>query len=125
MRRLLAIALTLLFSLPLISPLLALSGGASANLPICCRRNGAHHCMGNMAMDPFGPGLKLIPRPERCGAFPQATNAVPHLQLAAPAASLLFAEAVSHPSVKPQTQALARIALDRSRHKRGPPVSLL
>jgi hypothetical protein len=124
-RRLLAITLSLLFSFPLISPLFALTGDASANLPICCRRNGAHHCGVNMAMNTSGSGLKLIPRPEHCPAYPQATNAVPHLQLAVPTASLLFAEAVSHPSVKPQIQALARIARDRSRHKRGPPVSLL
>ena len=37
------------------------------------------------------------------------------------AASLIFAEIVSHPTVKPQTEARARVALDLSRQKRGPP----
>src|SRR6185437_12395136 len=43
-RRLLALSLLLLFSFPLVSPLLALSSNSDANLPVCCRRNGVHHC---------------------------------------------------------------------------------
>ncbi len=104
MRRLLAIALFFLVSFPLISPLFALTGGPQANLPACCRRNGAHHCMGTMRMpDSADQTIKLAP----------------------PAAALLFAEVVGHPAVRPQVQARARVSLDRSRHKRGPPVTLL
>jgi hypothetical protein len=47
-RRLLAISLLLLFSFPLVSPLLALSANPETNLPACCRRDGKHHCQMNM-----------------------------------------------------------------------------
>ncbi len=126
MRRLLAIALFFLVSFPLISPLFALTGGPQANLPACCRRNGAHHCMGTMRMpDSADQTIKLASKPARCPAFPQFSSSIPHIQLAPPAAALLFAEVVGHPAVRPQVQARARVSLDRSRHKRGPPVILL
>lgn len=48
MRRLLAIALVVLFWLPAVSALLP--GAQDASLPACCRRNGAHHCVMAMAM---------------------------------------------------------------------------
>ena len=46
MRRLLAIALLVLLGMPLASSMLALGTGSvsEANVPICCRRGGAHHC---------------------------------------------------------------------------------
>jgi hypothetical protein len=125
-RRFIAIALFFLVSFPLISPLLALTGSFQANLPACCRRNGAHHCTASMQMPGSADApIKLAPRPERCPAFPQFSNSIPHIQLAAPTAALLFAEVVSHPAVRPQTQASARVSLDRARQKRGPPVILL
>ena len=125
MRRLLAIALCLFFSSSLISPLLALTAGPGANLPACCRRNGAHHCTGNMPMaGDSATGSKLTPIPERCPAFPQLVNSAPHTQLAAPAASLLFASVIRYPCIRRQTEPRARIALDLSRHKRGPPTLL-
>ena len=48
-----------------------------------------------------------------------------HGDLSFQAASLIFAEIVSHPAIKAQTQARARVALDLSRQKRGPPADLL
>ncbi|MGH9596895.1 MAG: hypothetical protein ACRD3K_08875, partial [Edaphobacter sp.] len=45
MRRLLSIALLAVFGLPFVSPLFALTATSDANLPVCCRRNGRHHCM--------------------------------------------------------------------------------
>jgi hypothetical protein len=48
-----------------------------------------------------------------------------HGDLSCLAASLIFAEIVSHPTIKLQTQARARVALDISRQKRGPPTDLL
>jgi hypothetical protein len=121
-RRLLGITLLLLFSLPLISCALALSASSGANLPACCRRNGAHHCMGNMQQaDLASPGIHLSPVPQRCPAWPAAITKVRHGDLSLYTASLIFAEIVSHPTLKTQTEARARVALDRSRHKRGPP----
>jgi len=125
-RRILGIVLLLLFSLPLISPVLAVVAGSDANLPACCRRAGAHHCM--RMMQPTGssvPGTTVAAIPQHCPAFPAVITQVRHGDLSFHAASLIFAGIVSHPTVKPQTQARARVALDRSRQKRGPPSDLL
>jgi hypothetical protein len=126
-RRVLTFALLLLFSLPLISPLLALTANSDANLPACCRRNGAHHC--TRATHPTDPsadaGINLSAIPQHCPAYPAVVTSARHSDLAFHTASLIFAGIVSHPTVKPQTHARARIALDISRQKRGPPTDLL
>jgi hypothetical protein len=125
-RRLLAVSLLLLFSLPLISPLFALTANSDTNLPACCRRNGAHHCMMKLQhTESSGTEVTLSTIPQRCPAFPAVVTPVKHGDLSFPTASLIFAEIVSNPSVKIQTQARARVALDRSRQKRGPPSDLL
>jgi hypothetical protein len=122
MRRLIGITLLLLFSSPLISPLLALTASTAANLPACCRRNGAHHCMMNMQQaESSSSGINVSTIPQKCPSYPAAVTSVQHGDLSLHTASLIFAEIVSHPSVKTQTQARARVALDRSRQKRGPP----
>jgi hypothetical protein len=72
-----------------------------------------------------GSGVRLSAIPQRCPAFPAVVTQIKHGDLSLHAASLIFAEIVSHPSVKTQTQARARVALDRSRQKRGPPSQLL
>jgi hypothetical protein len=66
-----------------------------------------------------GPSLSAIP--QKCPAYPAAVTPIQHRDLASHAASLIFAEIVSHPSVTTQTEARARVALGRSRQKRGPP----
>lgn len=124
-RRALSIVLLLLFSLPLISPVLALTA-SDANLPACCRRNGAHHCAKIMQpKESSGSGFSFSAIPQRCPVYPAVVIPVRHGDLTFHAPSLIFTEAVSHPSVRPQTQARARIALDLSRQKRGPPTNLL
>ena len=124
MRRLISIMLLLIFSLPLISPVLALAATSEANLPACCRRNGAHHCTGLMRQTESS-GQSLSATPQRCPAYPAVVTSVRHGDLSFQAASLIFAEIVSHPTLKLQTEARARVALDRSRQKRGPPTDLL
>jgi hypothetical protein len=125
-RRLLSTVLLLLFSLPLISPLLALTANSDANLPACCRRNGAHHCTRvTPPADPSAPGINLSTIPQHCPAYPAVITQARHGDLSFHAASLIFAGIVSHPTVKPQTQARARVAFDISRQKRGPPTDLL
>jgi hypothetical protein len=125
-RRLIGITLLLLFSLPLISPVLALGASSEANLPACCRRNGAHHCAMRMHQaESSGNGTTFSAIPQRCPAYPAMVTSVRHGDLSFYTASLIFAEIVSHPSVKAQTQARARVALDRSRQTRGPPTNLL
>jgi hypothetical protein len=125
-RRILSIALLFVFSFPLISPLLALTAGSEMNLPACCRRNGAHHCAG--MMDPAqssNGGTNLSAIPQRCPAYSAVVASVRHGNLSFQAASLIFAEIVSHPAIKFQTEARSRVALDRARQKRGPPTELL
>jgi hypothetical protein len=124
-RRVLSFALLLLFSLPLISPLLALTANSDAILPACCRRNGAHHC--TQAMHPADPsaGINLSAIPQHCPAYPAVVTSAHHSDLAFHAASFIFAGILSHPTVRPQTYARARIALDISRQKRGPPTDIL
>lgn len=63
--------------------------------------------------------------PQRCPAYPAVVTPVRHGDLSFLTASLIFAEILSHPAVKIQTQARARVALDRSRQMRGPPSHLL
>jgi hypothetical protein len=124
-RRVLSFALLLLFSLPLISPLLALTATSDANLPACCRRNGAHHCTSMAGPTDPPAGINLAAIPQHCPAYPAVVTSARHGDLSFHAASLIFAGIVSHPTVKPQTQARARVALDISRQKRGPPTDLL
>jgi hypothetical protein len=125
MRRALSFALLLLFSFPLILPLLAITAGSEANLPACCRRNGAHHCIGKMQPASSESGTNLSGVPQRCSAFPAAITQARHSDLSFQSASLIFAEIISHPAIKPQIQARARVAFDRSRQQRGPPTQLL
>jgi hypothetical protein len=114
----------MLFALPAVSPLFALTPTLEAHLPACCRRAGAHHCMATMQM-PDAKTPTFAPVPACCRSYPQHTVAVAHTDLATPTSALLFAEIVSHPALHRQTQARARVALDRARHKRGPPQASL
>ena len=125
-RRVLSIVLLAVFSLPLISPVLALAADSDVNLPACCRRNGAHRCV--RTMRPVGATsseTSVSDVPRHCPAYPAVVTPVRHGDLSFHAASLIFAGVVSHPTVKPQTQARARVALDLSRQKRGPPADIL
>jgi hypothetical protein len=125
-RRLLSLALLLVFSLPLISPVLALSDGSDLNLPACCRRNGAHHCAGRTQPKASrASGARLSSIPQRCPGYPAVLAQIRHGDLSFQTTSFIFAEIVGHPALKLQTQARARVALDRSRQQRGPPQQLL
>src|SRR5258705_11580827 len=91
-RRVLSFTLLLLFSLPLISPVLALTAGSDADLPACCRRNGAHHCT-SMTRSPQPPGseVSLSAIPQHCPAYPAVITHVRHGDLSFHPASLIFA----------------------------------
>jgi len=121
-RRLLAISLLLLFGLPMVSPLLALTSSSDANLPACCRRNGKHHCMMDMEMlQAMQNGTQASVLPMKCPMYPRAITTTQHHELSFNAASLVFAEIISHPALHPQTEARARVSLFCARQKRGPP----
>lgn len=128
MRRLGSILLLAVFFLPLLSPLLALGQDADVGLPLCCRRNGAHHC----AMSMRERTERADHHPEfqsplqSCPYCPVTVAPVHPDPLSSPGTSqAIFAGIVSHPANTPQTESKWRIARDRSRQKRGPPASAL
>jgi hypothetical protein len=124
-RRALSLVLLLAFSLPLLLPALALAQGPDANLPLCCRKNGKHHCAMMAGTTTPKPGVNASAVPQRCPFYPALVTPQSHLELASPLRAAAFAEIVNHPALRPQTEARARIALDCARHKRGPPSHLL
>lgn len=120
MRRLLASAIVLAFFSPLIAPAFTATVD-QAELPACCRREGAHHCMMyRMAMGRMAWPYRVIQ--DKCPYSPFA-----HLSIlmfhgffgeASPWAELRMpveAAAVG------QAEAGYRISWLRSRQKRGPP----
>lgn len=122
MRRLLAISLLTLFALPFALPLFA-SGASDANLPICCRRDGKHHCAAMAIGASQGNSMRTVG--EKC-PYSIAPPAVLVLPTFTPStAASVFAGIVRHPATAPQTEAQQRISFDRSRQKRGPPVQSL
>ncbi len=130
--RFLSILLVVLFGLPLVTPLLALTGAqmeSDGNLPACCRRLGAHHCSMSAAERQAlaSPTRQFAPPPERC-PFRNTALAAPGQNPHAPAlpVSGLFSAVVTHPAGAAQAESRRRIARERTRHKRGPPaLSLL
>jgi hypothetical protein len=123
LRKLVAILLLAAFGLPFAPQLFAATGQSESNLPACCRRNGKHHCMMSMAERHEVANTKPEFRAplDKCPYAP-ATVANSHRSTnGLSASSVIFAELLSHPSVRPQTASKWRIARDRSRSKRGPP----
>jgi hypothetical protein len=118
-RRLLAISLLALFALPFALPLFG-ANAAEAELPVCCRRNGKHHCemMREMAAQ---QGSSMSTVGERCPySFAPPAIVVPAVYAPSASASI-FAGIVRHPAAAAQTEAQFRISFDRARQKRGPP----
>jgi hypothetical protein len=124
-RRLLALSLLLLFSFPLVSPLLALSTGSDANLPACCRRNGAHHCqMKVQRPDTSAHQVTVSTLSTKCPFYPKPATLVRHQDARLHASSRLLAESVNHSTVKAPSCTPVRVALDAAWQKRGPPTHL-
>jgi hypothetical protein len=118
-RRLLAISLLLLFSLPLIAPLFALQADGGGTLPACCRRNGTHHC--SMQMPGKLQGMHLSAVRERCPANPKAATFMKRNDLSLQILTLALSAALVHSAEEAQAKAGARMALYRAQHQRGPP----
>jgi hypothetical protein len=122
-RKFLSILLLAFFGLSFMSPLFALGTDVQSNAPACCRRNGAHHCLGNITEHSgfSKQGIQVGALARRCPYFPNAVAAThPHL-LAPETSAAVFAGIVSHPTGIAQTESKRRISCDRSRQKRGPP----
>ena len=123
-RKLLSLLLLAVFSLPLLLPALALAQGPESNLPACCRRNGAHHCMMSAEqMQRLLNGIKASAPHSHCPLYPAAITPLRHVDLAAPTASpaLTSILRVAMEPVHTETRAIA--APDNTHHPRGPPYS--
>ncbi|HZY64240.1 MAG TPA: hypothetical protein VFE38_17110 [Edaphobacter sp.] len=123
MRRLLAISLLLLFGLPLVSPLFALSTNPDANLPACCRRNGAHHCTMNLeharTLTNSAPSFTA---PSRCPFYPGIVPAVQHNDARLHKTVTLHATFENlAAAANPADHVFVRVLLDTAWQKRGPP----
>jgi len=123
LRKLLSILLLAVFALPLVSPLVTLRTDAESGVPACCRRNGKHHCLVNMAehAEAAQHGVYFTAPAEKCAYCPSAVAAAHPSLLAAGISAAVYASLVSHPVGDAQTESKRRISHDRSRQKRGPP----
>jgi hypothetical protein len=121
MQRMLAITMAFLFGFTLAAPLFAFD--TANGLPECCRRNGRHHCMGEMVSDPGARTISAVA--PKCPNWPKSTPAPSPNSLACAQARSLGTPLYAHPESAPQTEARYRIAFSRSRQKRGPPAILL
>ncbi|HEY0795354.1 MAG TPA: hypothetical protein VGD64_06195 [Acidisarcina sp.] len=116
MRRALSIWMVVLFSLPLIAP--AFASEAEANVPVCCRRHGVHHCMA-MSSDPG----KQSSVGAKCPMSAASSYTLQLHPVFAAQPQSAWSPMVAHPASKAQTEARYRIAFSRSRQKRGPPAA--
>jgi hypothetical protein len=116
-RRFLSIALVLLLGMPLFASFVA-AQGQSANLPACCRRNGAHRCMemATMAASYAQPRVHAI-----CPALPRNQASVQTGVWSHSSVQQSATRLDARPAAVAQAEAGYRIAATRSCHKRGPP----
>jgi hypothetical protein len=125
MRRLLSICLFAAVLLPSLAPLLSMGAAAETTLPACCRRDGKHHCMGNMAVAAAADGQTRVQAPREICPYQQRALVVAHQQLSVAAVPVETAAIrLRQPSTPAQAECLRRISFDRSRQKRGPPTLL-
>jgi len=119
MRRLLAVALLLAFTSPLVLPLFAATVDPEASLPACCRRHGHHHCAMMMAMLAAmnHPAFSAPP----CPLYP--TAATPVRTAPAYIAALPSLSVANHrePAPPAATPLRAKLDLAPSHFTRGPP----
>src|SRR5262249_4552941 len=116
--RIWATLLVAVFSFMLIDPTVFATRG-EAKHPICCRSNGKHRCgMSGQHEGQSGPAFQA----GRCSWFNVQPSTPPASDLATSTpAPMIFADVVSHPTPRPQVDAMGRIAFDRTSLKRGPP----
>jgi hypothetical protein len=126
MRRALALALVLFFSLGPLSATLQADG--DSRLPACCRRHGKHHCamggqMSVAAMLASSGATPIVTAPAHCPYFPN------YLAQSMAPVSALAPTPVAIPAARVQThspspiRATVRLTPLRARSSRGPPHS--
>ena len=124
MRRGFSIFLMLMFGLGPLSSLI--DGSEDSNLPACCRRQGAHHCvMAAMATETQSGKTPKMSAPMTCPRFPGAIAMLSTVKLALAASSQTCDEmrAFEYLRVAAQTSQLSKPA--QTHAGRGPPASSL
>ena len=117
MRRFVSIVFLLLCSLGPLSALLP--GSEESQLPACCRRHGAHHCM--MALAEQAGGGHVVTAPARCPRYHRVSAATAGVYT--PSTGLGVARAIEAAAIPAGSQT---IALRRAwtEGNRGPPALL-
>jgi hypothetical protein len=125
LRKLLSIFVLAILGLPVVLPLFAWSAVSGAHLPLCCRKNGTHHCIDSMSGNVVTHALEFAAPARKCPCFPRAFTASFSHAYKPSTANLIFASLASHPAGIAQTESKWRISRDRTRQKRGPPSNSL
>ena len=120
-RRLLAISLLLLFNLPLVSPLLAQAATSDANLPACCRRNGAHHCNMQMPSASASNDPAFTSIPEKCPAYPRPATLIRVTHAQVQAQTAVADSTATAASVALHVETASKAVIKSPHQKRGPP----
>jgi len=123
MRRALSILLVLFFSLGPLAATLWASG--ETRLPVCCRRQGAHHCAMSVGEAAMAAAIdvhqRFVRTPSTCPAFPVATAATTSGPQALTSTPVSLAVLLAQPHSSAAGRAVARISQIRTRSGRAPP----
>jgi len=79
LRKLVAIGLLALLGVAFFPYLVAGLSATETKLPACCRKQGRHHCMGDMLHQDASSKTSVAGTPERCPYYPAAIGAAVHL----------------------------------------------
>jgi hypothetical protein len=122
MRRVMASLVAVLFGWLLILPVFAASN--QSNLPLCCRKNGKHHCAMGSIQSP-GSESAIATLGQKCPYLPHAIAAA-HSESYAPAnVPFSLSGLIGHSAALPRTEAGYHVSFHRSTTDRGPPLSSL
>lgn len=123
MRRFIAVFLLVILASSLSEPLFAFSSNTDGALPVCCRRDGTHHCALGHKMEMTQSGNQVSTIVAKCPHCPWATvTAQEHFSVLRDG-GIFYASVLSHPAIAAQTEAGFRISFDRTHQKRGPPAA--
>jgi len=125
MRRAVCLGLILLFWLGPLAEILP--ANAESRLPMCCRRQGAHHCsmssssMASMESQSSSGSAPALSAPSHCSNYPgwifQSTGPIKALVASLASLPVLLAKPHSPAAIR----AAARLSELRTRANRGPP----
>lgn len=118
MRRIIAIALLLLFASAYVLPMAMTD--AEQKLPLCCRGNGKHHCSMMDKLPQSGrPGFHTIRT--KCHCWPASLVRSQEQSASICTSALSNGESPRHPAAFSQNEVGYLVSESRSHQKRGPP----